>query len=260
MSPSNSLKKFLKSDVDIFKERVYKFIVYNSIPFNVINSDEFKEIGKSVYHNYSTMSRATFCDFLDSDVRKFFSTVNTFLEEACIANLGQKFITIIHDMCTGKANQNYLGVSISFLHNFDLHRIGILLIPNNFSHGAEFNSNLIDEKLKERFSFDFSEKFISIVSDTTNSATAVARYLDVDSVQTDCDMHQLNTSLKVAFGLIESTRTRTMRDGNGNKINDSKGNGVKETIVVTPGGEFSAGKVLECKLRSIANYFNNPQD
>ena len=259
VSPSNSLKKFLKSDVDIFKERVYKFIVYNSIPFNVINSDEFKEIGKSVYHNYSTMSRATFCDFLDSDVRKFFSTVNTFLEEACIANLGQKFITIIHDMCTGKANQNYLGVSISFLHNFDLHRIGILLIPNNFSHGAEFNSNLIDEKLKERFSFDFSEKFISIVSDTTNSATAVARYLDVDSVQTDCDMHQLNTSLKVAFGLIESTRTRTMRDGNGNKIQDSKGNGVKETIVVTPGGEFSAGKVLECKLRSIANYFNNPQ-
>ena len=72
VSPSNSLKKFLKSDVDIFKERVYKFIVYNSIPFNVINSDEFKEVGKSVYHNYSTMSRATFSDFLDSDVRKFF--------------------------------------------------------------------------------------------------------------------------------------------------------------------------------------------
>ena len=97
------------------------------------------------------------------------------------------------------------------------------------------------------------------MSDTTNSATVVARYLDKDSVQADCDMHHLNLSLKVAFGLIESTRSRTMRDSNGNKINGSKGNGVKETII------FESIRLLYLNIINpfdhvISEFFIKPSD
>ena len=46
VSPSNSLKKFLKSDVDIFKERVYKFIVYNKTDVDVPHTIKLDNIGR----------------------------------------------------------------------------------------------------------------------------------------------------------------------------------------------------------------------
>ena len=98
-----------------------------------------------------------------------------------------------------------------------------------------------------------------MASDTTNPATAVARFLSPRSVQVDCEMHQLNSCLKYGFGICRNYKSEDMLDENGVVIHNSSGKKFISKVVVTSGGSFIEGEALVKNLKALANYFDSPQ-
>ena len=75
----------------------------------------------------------------------------------------------------------------------------------------------------------------SVASDTTNLATAVARFFSPSTVQVNCEMHQLNLCLKYGFGIFENYRSKDMLDKIGLAIRNSSGKKVIHKGIVTLG-------------------------
>ena len=165
----------------------------------------------------------------------------------------------MHDMVTLNDGKNYLGASVSFMVDFYLYRLAVALIPNNVSHSSNYNEDLLQKRLKETFDLGISLFTKSVASDTTNLATAVARFFSPRVVQVDCEMHQLNSFLKYGFGICENYRGEDMIDENGVIIRNLSGNNIIRKDVVTPGRSFLEVEALVKKLKALANYFDSPQ-
>ena len=117
----------------------------------------------------------------------------------------------------------------------------------------------MEHNLLQQYKFDFSKWCHTVVSDMTACAVNVAMEFLEDSIQVDCEMHQLNTCLKYGLGLYENTSTKFAKDGNGNFLLDDTGNRYKITTFTTPGGEFIDDNRIITSLRSISNYFFTAQ-
>ena len=89
---------------------------------------------------------------------------------------GEPFIHVMHDMVTLNDEKKYLWASVSFIVDFYLYRLDVALIPNIVSHSSNYNADILQKILKETFELDISLFTKSLASDTTNSATAVARF------------------------------------------------------------------------------------
>ena len=98
-----------------------------------------------------------------------------------------------------------------------------------------------------------------VASDTTNSATAVTRFLYPMAVQVDCEIHQLNSCLKYCFVICENYRSEEMLDNNGVVIRNSSGEKVIRKVIVTSSGSFLEGEALVKKLKSLAKYIDPTQ-
>ena len=82
----------------------------------------------------------------------------------------------MYDMVASKNGNNYLGVSVTFMVDFDLYILAVTLITNNVRHSSNYNADLLQNILKETFKLDISLFTKLVASDTTNSETAVARF------------------------------------------------------------------------------------
>ena len=128
------------------------------------------------------------------------------------------FVDVHHDMFYGPDGNNYLSASWSFIHEFYLNILAINLKLNNKTYGSEHTSENLEDRFKADYCFDFTNNTRTIVSDTTNSATEVARYFSEYSEQVNCDIHRLNIAMKYGFGLLENTRSTIAVDDNGIRI------------------------------------------
>ena len=90
---------------------------------------------------------------------------------------------------------------MSFMVDFDLYRLAVVLIPNNVSHSSNYNVDLLQKILKETFELEISLFTKSMASDTTNLTTAVVHFFSPRGVQVDCEIHWLNSCLKYSFGI-----------------------------------------------------------
>ena len=122
--------------------------------------------------------------------------------------------------------------------DFDLYILDVALIPNNVNHSSSYNADFLQKILKETFKLDISLFTKSVASDTTNSATAVARFFSPRAVQVDCEMHQLNSCLKYGFRICKNYKSEDMLDKNGVVIHNSSGKEFIRKAVVTPGESF----------------------
>jgi hypothetical protein len=208
---------------------------------------------------YEGSSRDSFNACMDDDWILFVLSVKSKLDDCVVSYCDEPFIDLIHDMYLAKDKKNYVGVSISFIHNFCHHILAVRLINNNKTHESRYNAHLIQEKLMDSYMFDFTKHTRAIISDTTNSAKAVSRYFSDEAEQVNCDMHQLNSCLKYGFGMLENVKQVSVLDDNGLPIIGENGKPVKVTKVVTPGGSFPEGQVVLDKVRAIAKYFDHAQ-
>ena len=149
---------------------------------------------------------------------------------------------------------------MSFMVDFDLYRLAVALIPNNVSHSSNYNADLLQNILKETFELEISLFAKLVPSDTTDSATAVARFFSPRAVQVDCEMHQLNSCLKYGFGICENYKSEDRLDDNGVVVQNSSGKKVVRKVIVTPGQSFLEGEALVKELKALANYFYSPFD
>ena len=147
---------------------------------------------------------------------------------------------------------------MSFMVDFDLYILVVVLIPNNVSHSINYNADLLQKILKETFELDISVFTKLVASDTTNSATAVARSFSPRAVQVECEMHQLNSCLK-GFRFFDNYRSEYILDENGVVIRNSNGKNFTHKVIVTPGGLFLEGESLVKKFKAMPNYFDSPQ-
>ena len=81
--------------------------------------------------------------------------------------------------------------------------------------------------LTKTYNFNFSASLNTIVSDTTNSAKSVANWFTEDAKQVNYEMHQLNSCLKYAFGILENKKKVPVCDEKGSFVLDSNGKTVK---------------------------------
>jgi hypothetical protein len=125
------------------------------------------------------------------------------------------FINLQHDMFNGPYGNNYLVASCSFILNFDLHVMAVKLTLNNVTHNSKYNANVLDTRLKAIYGYDFAASYCTVVSDTTNSATAVAKFFSSEAEQVNCEMHQVNSCMKYGYGILENTRSSIVSDANG---------------------------------------------
>ena len=110
----------------------------------------------------------------------------------------------MHDMVALINGENYLGASVSLMVDFELYILAIVLIPNDKSHYSNYNADLLQKISKETFELEIYRFTKSVASDTTNYATAAARFFSPRAVQVDREMHQLNSCLKYGFGICEN--------------------------------------------------------
>ena len=97
------------------------------------------------------------------------------------------------------------------------------MITNNVSHSSNYNADLLQKTLKETFKLDISLFTKLVASDTTNLATAVARFFSPSAVPVDCEMHQLNLCLKYGLGICKNYKSEDVLDNNGVVIQNSSG-------------------------------------
>ena len=116
------------------------------------------------------------------------------------------FVNVHHDMFNVPDVNNLLGDSCSFIHDFYLNIVELKLKLNKKTHGSEYNAEILEDSFKAYYHFDFPNNSRTIVSNTTNAATKVAEYFSEDAEQVNCEMHQLNGTMKYGFGLLENTR------------------------------------------------------
>ena len=86
---------------------------------------------------------------------------------------------------------------------------------NNKTHGSEYNAEILEDSLKEDYHFDFLKNAITVISDTNNADTKVAKYFYEDVEQVSYEMHQINGSMKYGFGMLENTISTIAVDDNG---------------------------------------------
>ena len=241
------------------RPRIAKWLLLDGRPFNIIDSPNFKDMMAPVVKDYSTMSRTTFNDYIGFEIDRFRKTVSSMVRAASENVFGERFIHVMHDMWTGADHNNYLGFSISFIHDFSLVKVFLGLEKNNVSHHADYNAVLLEYSFLRNYDFDFAPWCRTVVSDTTPSATNVASQLSEDAEQINCEMHELNSCLKYGYGILENTRTKYARNEDGTFAYNDQNQRFKVTTVTTPGGEFSEGKRIISALQDIAKYFGTPQ-
>ena len=147
----------------------------------------------------------------------------------------------MHEMVTLNDGINYLGASMSFMVDFELYRLAVILIPNNVIHYSNYNADILQKIFKETFKLEIYRFTKSVASHTTNFSAYVARFFSPRATQVDCEMHQLNSCLKYGFGICKNYRSKDMLDENGVAIRNSSGKKVICKIIVTPGGSFIEG-------------------
>ena len=224
------------------RRRITRWLIYQNIPFNVTQQEEFKEMIISVKGDYQQMARETFIEELHYEFKKFQDAVTCKLkeEEECIGHL--PFLSISHDMWTTPASDNTLGVAIRFItKEFDIFHLSCALIKNNESHSAHVNASKMRDMFITRFKLDIDKSARYITSDTASAARAVADEFD-ETDQVDCELHLINLILEYGIGLRENTSTKQ---------------GLK--TVVTPGGALPEGKKIIKTMRKIADFVNTPQ-
>ena len=141
---------------------------------------------------------------------------------------------------------------MSFMVYFDLYILAITLINNNVRHHSNYNADLLQKILKETFKLEIYWFTKSVASDTTNYATAAARFFSPRATQVDCEMHQFNSCLKYGFGICENYKREDMIDENGVVIRNSSGKKVTRKVIVTSGGSFLEGEYLVKKFKALA--------
>jgi hypothetical protein len=119
---------------------------------------------------------------LDADYDHFVKCVKGMLHECEVSYLGMLFINLQHAMFNVPDGSNYLGASCSFIYNFDLHVVALKLTLNNVTHISEYNANVLDTELKAIYGFDVAASSCTVVSDTTNSATAVSEFFSSEEL------------------------------------------------------------------------------
>ena len=143
--------KVMKPLLNQHKVDITRLMYLSGIPINVSTSSEFWAIHKKHYDNYSVLSRITFTNNVAHEYWRFVIACVEKLVCWIQQNHGEPFIHIIHDMVTLDDGNNYLGVSVSLMVDFDLYRLSVALIPNNVSHSSNYNADLLQKILKETF-------------------------------------------------------------------------------------------------------------
>ena len=73
---------------------------------------------------------------------------------------------------------------------------------NKKTHGSDYNTEILEDRFKADYHFDFPKNSRTVVSDTTNAATKVDGYFSEDAEKVNCEMHQLNSAMEYFFGLL----------------------------------------------------------
>ena len=87
-----------------------------------------------------------------------------------------RFVDVHHDMFNGTDGKNYIDASCSFIHDLYIHIVALKMKLNNKTHGSEYNAEILKDSLKAGSHFDFIKIEITVIRDTTNAATKVAKY------------------------------------------------------------------------------------
>ena len=107
-----------------------------------------------------------------------------------------RFVDVYHDKFNGTDGKNYPDASCSFILDLYLHIVVLKQMLNNNTRGSGYNAVILEDILKADYNFNFPKNKINIISDTKNAATKVAKYFSEDSEQANCEVHQLNSSMK----------------------------------------------------------------
>ena len=117
---------------------------------------------------------------LDEDYAAFTICVGTKLLECEDCYLGMRFIDVHRDIFNRYDGKNYLGAYYGFIHDFYLHIMALNMALKKKTHGSKYNAEILDDSLKADYHFDFPNNARTVVSDTTNAATKVAKYFSED--------------------------------------------------------------------------------
>ena len=73
---SNTIvRMFKKQSEESIKVKLARWIMYENVPFNVLQSDYFKDVMTSCVANYNTLSRGTFVEFVDQEFNNMVESI-----------------------------------------------------------------------------------------------------------------------------------------------------------------------------------------
>jgi hypothetical protein len=257
--PSSIAVKTTAGSIEAINKNIYCWIVATGTPFLKSQYPSFRRIFLKQYPAYTSLRRETFNEMMDADNNRFVECVKGMIHECKVWYLGMPFINVQHGMFNGTDGNNYLGASFSIIHNFDLHIVDLKLTLKNVTNNSNYNANVLDTELNAVYGFVFAASYCTVVSDTTNSATAVAEFFSSEADQVNCEMHQVYSCMKYGYGVLQNTRSSIVSDANGQKLKLLTGKFKSSTESVIPGGPFPEGNELVKNLTAIATYFDHPQ-
>ena len=109
-SEAGKLFCFSKSD---FREKQLDWIVFNNLPFHIVESPQFQNMMSSVVPKYQTMSRCTFIELLGKKFDKMIINIRTIVAEIKEEFFGMKCLSLCHDMWTKMRQIMHLGLPSS---------------------------------------------------------------------------------------------------------------------------------------------------
>ena len=149
---STIVSMFMKQSEESIKVKLAKWIMYENIPFNVLQSDYFKDVMTSCVVYYSSLSCETFVEFVDKEFNNMVESIRQIVAIEQPYFYGQRFISVSHDMWTTRAADNVLGSSRRFISSdFQVVHVAAALIKNNVSHSGQHNVSILDTTYKQQY-------------------------------------------------------------------------------------------------------------
>jgi len=172
-------------------------IIAQSLPFNLVNSKQFKSFCNVINPAYSIPCTKTIKTIISEEYKAGVSNLSLYLESSC------NYITITTDLWTAKSKDSYIGITGHWLtKEFEPCNILLTIEKIPYPHTGDAVSTYISNCLRK---FSLMDKLVCIVTDNGKNMVLATSIINREFGKVErlaCTAHTLQLTVKVALKAI----------------------------------------------------------
>ncbi|CAJ0846562.1 11311_t:CDS:1 [Entrophospora sp. SA101] len=186
------------------QKKLVEFMINNVQPFSLVTSETFKRFVASLNSNFTIPTIYTVKEMISAASNNLNNKLKQKLSDSC------EFCCLTTDFWTSRDNKGYIGITCTWLENFELVEVLLNLSYAPYPHtGLKIKELLMNEIIK----WDLEKKVIGIATDNgsnmVNSIKLLNESLDIERIA--YAVHTLQLSVKKALEINDQIKILVIR-------------------------------------------------